>query len=191
MSYLEIDMFLDKIHISYLIYRARRLSWLTLCFMLIIPVQFATAQINDHKSSFRVPKELKQAIGCLVAAHFVKEYGLKPLKLEVGDWAWVRYHVGSIPGLSKTPGEVYVAVYAADGTHGTLLLAVPNHRGGFDAVRNGYYLSRHGSHWTADEGSGGYVVYDAIGRFATRLVRQPRYRVQLVPNDSDCTSDHG
>ncbi len=178
-------MLLNKSHTSFLISRTRRGSMLALCFVLLIAVQSAVAQKADSTTAEWVPKRLQEAIGCLVAAPFVQEYGLKPVKLKVGDWAWVRYHVGSIPGLSKTPGELYVAVYAADGTHGELLLAVPNKRGGFDAVRNGYYLTKHGSHWTADGGSGGYVVYDAIGRFAAHLAQQPRYHVQLVPGDSE------
>jgi len=137
----------------------------------------------------KAPKQLQKAIGCLVAAPFVQEYGLKPVKLKVGDWAWARYYVGSIPGISDTSGEFYIAVYAADGVHGELLLAIPNNRGGFDAVRNGYYLTKDGSHWTADEGNGGYMLYEAMGRFATHLARRPRYRLHLIPGDSGCTSD--
>lgn len=185
----EIGMLLNKSHTSFLISGTRRGSRLALCFALLIAVQFAVAQKVDSTPTERVPKQLQKAVGCLVAAPFVQEYGLKPVKLKVGNWAWIRYHVGSIPGLPKTPGEFYVAVYSADGAHGELLLAIPNKRGGFDAVRNGYYLTKDGSHWTADEGSGGYVVYDAIGRFATHLAQQPRYHVQLVPGDSECTSE--
>jgi len=111
------------------------------------------------------------------------------VNLKIGDWAWVRYYVGSIRGVGQTPGEFYVAVYGADGVHGELLLAVPNNQGGFNAVRNGYYLTKDPSHWTADEGNGGYVMYDAMGRFATHLARRPLYHVHLIPGDSGCTSD--
>ncbi len=182
-------MFLNKSHTSFTISGTRRGARLALCFVLLIAIQFAVAQKVDRIAAEGVPKQLQKAIGCLVAAPFVQGYGLKPVKLKVGDWAWVRYHAGSIPGLPKTPGEFYVAVYSADGAHGELLLAIPNKRGGFDAVRNGYHLTKDGSHWTADEGSGGYVVYDAIGRFATHLAQQPRYHVHLVPGDSECTSE--
>ncbi len=182
-------MLLNKSHTPFLISGTQRVSRLALCFVLLIAVQFAVAQKVDSTPTKGVPKQLQKAIGCLVAAPFVQEYGLKPVKLKVGDWAWVRYHVGSIPGMSETPGEFYVAVYGKDGSQGELLLAVPNKRGGFDAVRNGYYLTKHGSHWTADGGSGGYMDYDAIGRFATRLAQQPRYHVQFVPGDSECTSE--
>lgn len=182
-------MLLNKSHTPFLISGTQRGSSLVLCFVLLITVQFAVAQKVDSTHTKVVPKQLQKAIGCLVAASFVREYGLKPVKLKVGDWAWVRYHVGSIPGLSKTSGEFYVAVYDADDTQGELLLAVPDKRGGFDAVRNGYRLTKDGSSWTADEGSGGYVVYDAMGRFATHLAQQPRYHVQLLPGDSECTSE--
>lgn len=182
-------MLLHKSHTSFSICGTQRRSRLALLFVLLTAVQFAVAQKAASAPTEGAPKRLRRAIGCLVAAPFVQEYGLTPVKLKVGDWAWVRYHVGSIPGLSKTPGEYYIAVYAPDGNHGELLLAVPNNRGGFDAVRNGYYLTKDGLHWTADQGSGGYAVYDAVGRFATHLARQPRYRVQLVPGDSECTSE--
>lgn len=185
----EIGMLLNKIHIPFLISGIRRRSRVALCFVLLIAVQFAVAQKVDSTPTKRVPKQLQKVIGCLVAASFVQKYGLKPLNLKVGDWAWVRYHVGSIPGLSKTPEEFYVAVYDADGTRGELLLAIPNKRGGFDAVRNGYRLTKDGSSWTADKGNGGYMLYDAMGRFATQLAQQPRYHVQLVPGDSECTRD--
>lgn len=162
---------------------------LVLCLVLLIAVQFAIAQQVGRTSIRNAPKQLQKAIQCLVAAPFVQEYGLKPLKLKVGDWAWARYYVGSIPGVGDTPREFYVAVYAADGVHGELLLADPNNQGGFYAVRNGYSLTKDGSHWTADEGNGGYELYEAMGRFATRLTLRPRYRVHLIPGDSGCTSD--
>lgn len=182
-------MVLNKTQTPFLISGAWRRPSSALCSVLLIAVQFAVAQKMDCTPAEGVPKQLQKAIGCLVAAPFVQEDGLKPMMLKVGDWASVRYHIGSIPGLSKTPGEFYVAVYAADGTHGELLLAVPNNQAGFDAVRNGYYLAKVEAHWTADGGNGGYRVYDAVGRFATALARRPLYRVHLIPGGSECTSD--
>jgi len=119
----------------------------------------------------------------------VQEYDLKSLRLKVGDWAWVRYRVGSIPEMGRTPRLFNVALYAANGTQGKLLFADPNPRGGFDAIMNAYTLTKHGSRWTADEGNGGYVDYEAIGRFVTHLAHQRRYRVRLLPRHSSCMSD--
>src|SRR6266852_9820243 len=61
-----------------------------------------------------VPKSLKSAVGCLVTVDFVQR-DLEQLGLKVNSLAWVRFHAGSIPGMSPTPGELQIAVYAEDG----------------------------------------------------------------------------
>lgn len=136
-----------------------------------------------------VPSALKKAIGCLVSAGYVRDYGLRPLGFKVGDWVWVRYHVGNVPEMGTTPHEFYIAIYARDGRRGELLEAIPNNRGGFEPVRNGYRLWRSDGKWMADEGQGGYQDYEAFGRLATNLAGQPRYRVQLIPDESGCNTE--
>lgn len=89
---------------------------------------------------------------------------------------------------SETPRGVLRSI-DAKGTHGELLMAIPNHRGAFEPVRDGYSLTKHDPHWTADEGSGGYAVYHAIGRLDTHPARLRRYYVYLVPDDAECTSE--
>ena len=135
------------------------------------------------------PAPLKKVIGCLFAADYVRKYDLEPLGLKESDWVWVRYHVGSVPRTSPTPGEFYVVVYSSDSQKGVLLLALPNKAGGFEALRNAYQLSRDQGHWTADEGNGGYVVYEAMGHFVTELFRQTRYRVRLESGGSECSTE--
>lgn len=152
-------------------------------------VSYGYAGGNTKSRKAVAPNQLIHVVGCLVAADFVQQYALKSLGLKVGDWAWIRYHHGSVPGMSATPDEYYVAIYSKDGNHGVLLLALPNSRRGFDAVSNSYKLTLHDSRWTADEGNGGYIVYETMGRFATELARQPRYRIQLLPGNSTCTAD--
>lgn len=144
------------------------------------------AQSQRPAKTAPVPAVLKKAVSCLVSAGYVREFSLKPLGLKEGDWAWVRYYVGSVPGMDPTPNEYYVAVYARGGRRGELLEALPNSRRGFEAVRNGYRLWRTGDRWSADEGQGGYVDYQAFGRLATRLAAQPRYWVHLVPGGQEC-----
>jgi hypothetical protein len=92
------------------------------------------------------PALLKKVIGCLFAADYVRKYELEPLGLKESDWVWVRYHVGSVPGMSPTPGEIYVVLYSSDSQKGVLLLALPNNAGGFEALRNAYQLTRDQGH---------------------------------------------
>ena len=134
----------------------------------------------------KAPTRLKQAVGCLVRADFVRRYDLSYLGLKVGNWAWARYRVGSIPGVGNTPGVFNIVVYSPGGGRGLLLFADPAGSGGFNAVLNAYHLHRRGSKWSADYGSGGYVMYRAIGRFVTEMSHLPRYRVRLVPGGGHC-----
>ena len=137
----------------------------------------------------KVPPRLKGAVGCLVKARFVQEYDLSYLGLKVGDWAWVRYEVGSIPEVGDTPGVFNIVVYSPDGRRGMLLFADPDEGGGFNAIVNAYHLHRHGSKWSADYGNGGYVMYEAIGKFVTELSHRPRYRIRLTPGGNECKSE--
>ncbi len=145
---------------------------------------------TSERGRAKAPARLREAVGCLVATNFVQQDDLKHLGLKLGDWAWVRYQVGSISGLGDTQGQFNVAVYSADGRNGMLLFAEPNKQGSFDAILNAYRLHRSGSKWTADYGNGGYVLYEAVGRFATGLMHHPRYRIQLLPGGSGCTADN-
>lgn len=137
----------------------------------------------------QVPPRLKAAVGCLVQADFVRRYDLNYLGLKVGDWAWVRYHVGSISGVGDAPGVFNIVVYSQDGKQGMLLFADPDQNGGFNAILNAYRLHQHGSKWSADYGNGGYVMYETIGKFVTELSRSPRYEIQLAPGGNECKSE--
>lgn len=137
----------------------------------------------------KVPPRLKGAVGCLVQAHFVQQYDLSYLGLKVGDWAWVRYEVGSIPEVGGTLGVFNIVVYSPDGSKGMLLFADPDGSSGFNAIVNAYHLHRHGSKWSADYGNGGYVMYEAIGKFVTALSHRPRYRIQLAPGGNECKAE--
>lgn len=142
------------------------------------------AKANEHV----VPGRLKEAIGCLVAAKFIRKYGLKYVGLKVGEWAWVGYRIGSIPGIGGTPGVFNVMFYSSSRKRGILLFATPNDRKGFDAIYNGYHLHKHGSMWTADYGNGGFHLYENVSRFVTKLSKAPRYRVLLTPGGRECGS---
>jgi hypothetical protein len=132
------------------------------------------------------PDSVKAALGCLVARDFVRPL-LADLKLAPGRFAWVRYYIGTVPGTQPTPGEFYIAVYSEDGLHGWLLLSF-RERGKFVAVRNAYRLTEAGSRWNADEGNGGLGTYRAMGQFATKLEKSPRYRVKLTPRREGCAA---
>lgn len=137
----------------------------------------------------KVPPRLKVAVGCLVKADFVRRYDLSYLGLRLGDWAWVRYRIGSIPEIGGTPGVFNIVAYSPDGRKGMLLFAEPRENGGFDAIVNAYRLHRHGSEWSADYGNGGYVMYEVIGKFVTELSHRPRYSIQLAPGGNECKAE--
>lgn len=141
---------------------------------------------EESKDLGSPPDSVTSALGCLVARDFIKE-DLEELKLAPGRSAWVRYYIGTIPGRAPTPGEFCIAVYSEDGLHGWLLLSF-RERGKFVAVRNGYRLTKVGSRWNADEGNGGLATYRAMGQFATKLEKSPRYRVKLVPRTAGCAA---
>ncbi|HTV55436.1 MAG TPA: hypothetical protein VMI06_11035 [Terriglobia bacterium] len=153
----------------------------------LLPTWTSAQAVKTEKG--KVPPRLKGAVGCLVKADFVRQYDLNYLGLKVGDWAWVRYQVGSISGVGDTPGVFNIVVYSQDGKRGMLLFADPDQNGGFNAVLNAYRLRRHGSEWNADYGNGGYVMYEAIGKFITELSRSSRYRIQLVPGGNECKAE--
>lgn len=159
---------------------------LALAFRCIVVGQASTqgGKRNEHL----VPPRLKEAIGCLVAADFIRKYGLKYVGLKVGDWVWVRYRIGSIPGIGGTSGVFNIIFYSSSGKRGILLFAIPNHRKGFDAIYNGYHLHRHGSTWTAGYGNGGFHLYEDVSRFVTKLSRAPRYRILLKVGGQECGS---
>ncbi len=164
-----------------------RVSLLAMALIVVVCLLPAcsSAQATETENG-KVPPRLKGALGCLVKADFVRQYDLNYLGLKVGDWAWVRYQVGSIPEIGDTPGVFNVVVYSPDGRSGMLLFADPDGNGGFEAIVNAYRLHRHGSKWNADYGNGGYVMYEAIGKFVTELSYRSRYRIQLAPGGNEC-----
>lgn len=136
------------------------------------------------------PLRLKEAVSCLVAAGYIRKYGLPYVGLKVGEWAWVRYSVGSIPGIGDTPGVFNVVLYSRDRNRGILLFADLGDKDSFLAVYNGYHLYRHGSSWSADYGNGGFHLYEAVGKFVTTLSRSsPLYRILLTPGGRRCSTE--
>ena len=140
---------------------------------------------EEPKDMDSAPKSVATALGCLVARDYIRD-ALRDLKLAPGRSAWVRYYIGTVPGTGPTPGEFHIAVYSEDGLHGYLLLSFRGRHGKFVAVRNGYRLTKQGSHWNADKGNGGMWVYKAIGEFVTKLEKSPRYRVKLMSRTEGC-----
>ena len=167
-------------------------QWATLrvalCVVPLLLLPLALSGRQEKARRMAIPPRLQKAIRCLVAADYIQQYGLKPIGLRAGDFAWVRYEIAPIPGMWSTPGW-NIVVYSRGGGRGTLLFVSPNHGGGFEAVRNGYDLVKHDSRWTASGGEGGPGDYDAIGRYVTALSRRARYRVKLVPGGPDCTQE--
>lgn len=139
---------------------------------------------GESKDVGSPPTTVTTALGCLVARDFIRT-DLEDLKLAPGRFAWVRYHIGTVPGMEPTPGEFYIAVYSEDGLHGWLLLSF-RERGKFVAARNAYRLTKVGSRWNADEGNGGLATYRAMSKFATRLAATQRYRIGLAPSTKGC-----
>ena len=156
----------------------------TLC---LLPAWTGVQAAKTEKE--KVPPHLKGAVGCLIKADFVRRYDLTYLGLKVGDWGWVRYQVGSISEIGDAPGVFNIVVYSPDGRKGMLLFADPDKNGSFNAIVNAYRLHRHGSKWSADYGSGGYVMYEAVGKFVTELSRRSRYRIQLAPGGNECRAE--
>lgn len=180
----------DKETLQHLLFQ-RSVCLLPMVF-LIVMVCLLPAWTNAQATmteNGKVPPRLNRALGCLVKADFVQHYDLNYLGLKVGDWAWVRYQVGSIPEMGDTPRMFNIVVYSPDGRRGMLLFADPDDTGGFNAIVNAYRLHRRGSKWDADYGNGGYVMYEAVGKFVTRLSHGPRYRAQLVPGGNECKAD--
>ena len=170
---------------------ARRFSILALTLMLsALGCALYPARANGVAArAHTVPVRLKEAVGCLIAADYIRRYALPFVDLKVGEWAWVRYAVGSLPGIGDTPGIFNVVFYSPAGNRGMLLFADPRDRDSFLAIYNGYHLRRHGASWTADYGNGGFHLYQAVGRFVTKLSRRPLYRVLLTPGGRRCRTE--
>lgn len=132
------------------------------------------------------PRNLTRAIGCLVAAPYIQKYALAPIGLKAGDWTSARFSIGSIPGLMPTPGLYNVLIYSKDSRRAALLLADPNGKGGFLAIRNGWLLTKHDAGWSA-EGEGGYADYEAVATYAKAMETNPEYQVRLTPGGRTCT----
>jgi hypothetical protein len=162
-------------------------SQVALCVIFLLFLSLGQLGGQNKAQRMAAPPRLQKAIGCLVAADYIQQYGLKPTGIRVGDLVWVRYGIGSIPGIGGTPGLWNIIIYSQNGQRATLLFADPNHRAGFEAIRNGYNLVKHGSRWAASGGEGGFRDYEAVGRYATVLSRRSRYRVRLLPGGPECT----
>ena len=108
-----------------------------------------------------LPPDIHRALGCLVTASYVKD-NLTSIGLRIGSEATVRYGFGSVSGMMKTPNTRWIAVYSKRGDRAWLLIADPDGKGGYAAVRNGYRLTKHASRWSADEGNGGLAAYAAV-----------------------------
>ena len=142
----------------------------------------------DQAGSEKLPREVNQALGCLVSADYIRD-ALASIGVHVGDVAAIRFQIGSVPGMGKTPRQHWIAVYSQRGDRGWLLAADPDGAGGFVAVRNAYRLTLHGSGWTAGEGNGGLATYAAMSRFATSLAHFRPYSVRLVALQYRCRAD--
>lgn len=164
-------------------------SQVALCVIFLFFLSLAPRDGQKEVRQMAAPPRLRKAVGCLVAADYVQKYGLKPIGLRVGEPAWVRYGIGSIPGIGGTPGLWNIVVYSKDGRRGILLFADPNHGDGFEALLNRYHLVKHASRWVASGGQGGFRLYEAVGRYVTVLSRRPRYRVKLLAGSSGCTQE--
>jgi len=114
---------------------------------------------------------------------------LAAIGLRIGSEASIRYRIGSVPGMGKTPNMRWIALYSQRGDRGWLLMADPDGKGGYFAVRNGYRIIRHGSQWSADEGNGGLATYAAMGKWATSLADRRAFTVKLVPVHKGCAVD--
>jgi hypothetical protein len=142
---------------------------------------------SDESSGSR-SQQIQLAVSCLVKAPYLRE-NLDSIGLATNSSAVARYHVGDIPELGPTPGEIQIILYSKSGRDAWLFFADPNTGGAFTAVRNAYRLRRVKSRWTADYGNGGPAVYSAVGRFATNLSQRPALIVRLVPGGATCTTD--
>jgi hypothetical protein len=147
----------------------------------------AALSAEEPKDMQSPPASVTTALGCLVARDYIRD-ALVDLKLAPGKFAWVRYYIGTIPGMGPTPGTFHIAVYSEDGLHGYLLLSFRDRHGKFVAVQDGYRLTKVGSHWDADMGNGGMWVYKAIGEFVRKLEKSPRYRVKLASLREGCAA---
>jgi hypothetical protein len=136
------------------------------------------------------PRLVMSALDCVVSIDFnqrdLAEIGLRP-----GDLAWLRFHIGSIPGMEPSPGEYQIFIYNNDQSRGLILLALPSRTGAMYPLRNGYRLTRLGVSWNADEGNGGLATYAAMSGFATKVFQSRRYRVRLKPTKQSCLAPTG
>jgi hypothetical protein len=151
-----------------------RLSTNTVCRTILLSLFLLAWPVlggGESKDVGSAPDSVTTALGCLVARDFIRPV-LVDLKLTPGRFAWIRYYIGTIPGMEPTPGEFYIAVYSEDGFHGWLLLSFRDPKGKFIAVRNGYRLTKVGSHWNADEGNGGMWTYNDLPPFSVPIIKR-------------------
>jgi hypothetical protein len=157
-------------------------------FCSISPNLFAST--TKHIEAVSAPERLQMAVSCLFSAKWMRDYFFSSFGgFKEGNWIWVRYQVGAIPGDVPVPGVYYVMVYSRDGRHGFLLETPPNSLGGFTATANDYTLEKTHGRWHVLEGEGGFRDYQVVERWVNHISGQPRYRVQLLPGGKECDSD--
>src|SRR5271157_1826439 len=115
------------------------LSTKNVCRMVLLSSLFLAGPVfggGQSKDVGSAPDSVTTALGCLVARDYIRP-ALLDLKLAPGRFAWIRYYIGTIPGIEPTPGAFNVAVYSEDALHGYLLLSFRDREGKFVAVRDG------------------------------------------------------
>lgn len=133
---------------------------------------------------------LQRAVWCLAGDKLFRDYGLKFVDLKLGDWALAKFYMGSIIDRSYK-GRIYnVVLYSKDMERSVLGSVVPNSKGDFDVVENGYLLKKHGEKWDVEEGNGGYRDYEMVGKFVTSISHKPFSRVHIVSRPKACSTDH-
>ncbi|HWQ56734.1 MAG TPA: hypothetical protein VN442_23815 [Bryobacteraceae bacterium] len=153
--------------------------------LLLVIVAFGFSSARAEAAPGNPPPGISRALGCLLNADFVRE-ALASIGLEEDSHATIRFHIGSVPGMQKTPDTRWIAVYSSDGRRGWLFLANPDANGSFIVVRNGYRLTKHALRWSAVEGNGGQATYAAIGRLAASLAQSEGYRIKLAVGRTAC-----
>ncbi len=154
--------------------------------VLVLAALAVSFSATGQPATEALPQNIHQALGCLVTASYVTD-NLASIGLRIGDEATVRYGIGSIPGMMKTPNMRWIAFYSKRGDRAWLLMADPDRKGGYVAVRNGYRLTEQRGRWQADEGNGGLATYAAMSRYAARLAERKAFKVKLVPLQNGCT----
>lgn len=158
-----------------------RLVRLTVALFLFSSVMFASGR------SCAIPVALRQAVGCLLTVRAIRE-NISSHGLRLGSSVWVRYYVGSVHGIERTPGLYHIMIYAPDKRNAWIFSGYFSHKGNFVTTSfDTDVLRRVRGRWKVREGFGGFHDYEAMQRFANWLEGHcPRYRVVLKPRRAGC-----